>query len=113
MANLSKVPPPPALSVVDGPHSADLSAAGQDALAPQVAVAPDGTATVVWSAQAGGAFAVYMRRADPDGTLGVTQELSATGRDAGEPQVAIAPDGVASVVWKRFNGAQFLIKERR
>ena len=168
MPNLSKVPVPPALSGGDGPHSADLSAAGQDTLAPQVAVAPDGTATVVWSAQAGGAFGVYMRRADPDGTRGPvvqlsepassqsedalspqvavapdgtavvsgsdptgptsssrragsprtarsapTQELSATGRDAGEPQVAIAPDGVASVVWKRFNGTQFLIKERR
>jgi hypothetical protein len=168
MANLSKVPPPPALSVVDGPHSADLSGAGQDTLAPQVAVAPDGTATVVWSAQAGGAFGVYERRIAPDGqrgpivqlsapassqsedalspqvavatdgtavavwirsdgtnlvvqarwiapdgTLGATQALSATGRDAGEPQVAIAPDGVASVVWKRFNGYQFLIKERR
>ena len=53
MPNLTKVPAPPALSGGDGPHSADLSAAGQDALAPQVAVAPDGTSTVVWSAQAG------------------------------------------------------------
>jgi Glycosyl hydrolase family 26 len=172
MANLTKVPVPPPLSGSDSPHATDLSPLSQDALAPQVAVAPDGTSTVVWSAQAGGAFGVYARRTAPngirgpvtelsppakaqplaqiedalapqvavapdgtvttvwirsdgtnfvvqarriaaDGTLGAIQDLSVTGRDAAEPQVAVAPDGTATFVWKRFNGTQFLIKARR
>ena len=62
---------------------------------------------MVWVRSDGANFVVQARWIAPDGTLGEeTQELSATGRDAGEPQVAIAPDGVATVVWKRFNGTQ-------
>ena len=91
------------------------SSQGEDALSPQVAVAPDGTAVVVWVRSDGANFVVQSRWFAPDGTLGEeTQELSATGRDAAEPQVAIAPDGVATVVWKRFTGTKnFLVKERR
>ena len=45
-----------------------LSAAGQDALAPQVAVAPDGTAIVAWSRWDGANFRLQERRIAPDGT---------------------------------------------
>ena len=131
--------------------------------------APDGTATVVWSAQAGGAFGVYVRRIAPGRAAGPGQSSSplprrlraktrsprrsrspptgprpwsgsaATGPTSssrragspptarserprtsrapagtrGSPQVAVAPDGAATVVWKRFDGLHFLIKERR
>jgi hypothetical protein len=116
MPNLTKVPAPPALSGGDGPHPADISAAGQDTLAPQVAVAPDGTSTVVWSAQAGGAYGVYARRIAPDGLRGQIVQLSpaATSQteDALAPQVAVAPDGSAVVVWIRSDGANFVVQAR-
>jgi hypothetical protein len=91
-----------------------LSDPAQDALAPQVAVAPDGTATVVWSRFDGQNFLVQGRRVDPGGTLEEsTKNLSKTGRDAADPRVAVAPDGTATVAWKRFDGFHDRIEERR
>ncbi len=102
-----------------GPPAETLSAPGADAFSPQLAVAPDGTVTVVWigweSNENGEAnFVVQSRRIAPDGEVGEDPiDLSSLGRDAGEPQVAVAPDGTATAVWKRFDGSHFLIKERR
>lgn len=91
-----------------------LSASGQDALAPQVAVAPDGTATVAWVRSDGADFLAQARRIAPDGTPEEsTKNLSNTGQDAAEPQVAVAPDGTSTVVWKRFDGSHYLVQERR
>lgn len=91
-----------------------LSASGQDALSPQVATAPDGTAVVAWTRSDGSSFLVQARRIAPDGTPEEsTKNLSTTGHDAYEPQVAVAPDGTATVVWKKFDGFHYLIQERR
>ncbi|HEX5527690.1 MAG TPA: glycosyl hydrolase [Solirubrobacterales bacterium] len=91
-----------------------LSAPGQDALDPQVAVAPDGTATVAWTRSDGSSFLVQARRISPDGTPEEsTKNLSTTGQSSYEPQLAVAPDGTATVVWKRFDGAHYLVQERR
>ena len=91
-----------------------LSASGQDALAPQVAVAPNGTATVVWIRSNGTNFLVQARRILPGGTPEEsTKTLSSTGRDAAAPQLAVAPDGTTTVVWKRFDGSCYLVQERR
>ncbi|MGN6216571.1 MAG: glycosyl hydrolase [Solirubrobacterales bacterium] len=91
-----------------------LSASGEDALTPQVAVAPDGTAVVAWTRSDGSNFLVQARRIAPDGTPEEsTKNLSTTGHDSFEPQVAVAPDGTATVVWKRFDGFHYLIQERR
>jgi hypothetical protein len=91
-----------------------LSASGQDALSPQVAVAPDGTATVAWTRSDGADFLVQARRIAPDGTPEEsTKNLSTTGRNAFEPQLAVAPDGIATVVWKRLDGSHYLVQERR
>lgn len=107
------MPPPPAPSGGDGPSSADISPGGEDAAAPQVAVAPDGISTVVWSGQAGAAFSVYARRIAPDGTPGPINQLSAPSQDALTPQVAVAPDGTATCVWIRSDGFNFVVQERR
>lgn len=97
----------------EGPAQ-QLSEPGQDALEPQVAVGPDGTAAVVWVRSDGSNFVVQTRRIAADGGLGpAVTDLSASGRDAFEPRLALAPDGAAVVVWKRFDGADYLIKERR
>jgi hypothetical protein len=114
LPSLTKVPPPPAPSGGDGPGSLDLSGGGEVGSGPQVAVAPDGTATVVWSARNGSSFSVYTRRIGPDGVPEPTvQELSAPGADALAPQVAVAPDGTAVVTWIRFDGSNFVVQARQ
>ena len=110
---LTKVPPPLA-GVADPAHPADVSAAAEMAGAPDVVVASDGTATVVWSARVGGSeFGVFARRIDADGTLAPALELSAPGEDALAPRVALAPDGSATVAWIRSNGSDFQVQARR
>ncbi|HEY5977299.1 MAG TPA: choice-of-anchor D domain-containing protein [Solirubrobacterales bacterium] len=177
LPKLTKVPPPSPASGGTSPAPADLSPPGAEAASPQVAVAPDGTATVVWSGADGATrsvfarrispqgvpqaverlsvpganalvpqlavapdgtvtvvwirwkeemvdegtpdehlarnFVVQARRIEPDGGLGPVLELSAVRQDALDPDLAVAPDGTATVVWKRFDGTRFLVKERR
>jgi hypothetical protein len=96
-----------------GPAMA-LSDSSQDALAPQVAVAPDGTATVVWIRFDGSKFLVQARRVDPSGTPDASiKNLSPAGQDAAAPRLDVAPDGTATVVWKRYDGAHYEVEERR
>jgi hypothetical protein len=95
------------------PTTTRLSEPGGDALTPDIAVGPDGTATVAWVRWDGSNLVVQGRRIKPNGELEPTLELSATGRDAAEPDVAVAPDGTSTVVWKRFDGFHFLIKVKQ
>jgi hypothetical protein len=91
-----------------------LSEAGQDAVEPDVAVAGDGTATVVWSRFDGSDSIIQARRVAPDGTPAAnTANLSAAGESAIQPQVELAPDGTATVIWNRFNGSNWLIQGQR
>src|SRR5699024_5955268 len=82
-----------------------LSGAGEDALAPRVAVSPEGEATVVWKRFNGSHYLVQAGRIAPDGTFGGSQPLSEAGKNAVEPEVAVSPDGTATVVWSRFGGS--------
>ena len=90
-----------------------LSVPGQDALDPEVAVDPQGNATAVWVRWDGSNFVTQARRVAANGSFGPIQALSATGRDAADPNVAVGGDGTATVVWRRFDGNHFVIKERR
>jgi hypothetical protein len=72
----------------------DLSDPGDDAENPQVAVDGAGNATVVWSADA----VAQARRIAANGTLGAILDLSDEGD---EPDVAVAPGGVAVAAWRR------------
>ena len=91
-----------------------LSASGQDALAPQVAVTSGGMAVVTWVRSDGTNFVVQARRITAAGTPEEsTKTLSGTGQDAAAPQVAVAPDGTATVAWKRFDGAHYYVQERQ
>ena len=93
---------------------ADFSAAGQDALDPQVAVAPDGRATVTWYRSDGSNSRVQARRIAADGTtLGAVVNLSPAGQDALDPQVAVAADGSATVAWRRYDGSAYRVQARR
>lgn len=76
--------------------------------APEVAVAPDGTTTVVWSRRADGpeqpAFAVMASTRPPRGAFAAPVQLSVAGETAAGPRVAVAPDGTTTVAWSREVG---------
>jgi Glycosyl hydrolase family 26 len=109
---LTKVKPPAATSG-EAIQTADLSPAAEMASGPDVAVARDGTSTVVWSARSGGTFTVFTRRIAPNGTLGAIRQLSASGQDALAPQVAVSSSGTAIVTWIRSDGTNFVVQARR
>jgi hypothetical protein len=73
----------------------DLSAAGQNALAPQVALDAQGNAIVVWNR--GGTVQAAVRPVG--GGWQPALDISAAG--SGNPQIAIDPQGNALVLWER------------
>lgn len=91
----------------------NVSTTGRNAVEPQVDVGPDGTGTIVWQQKDGANFVVHGRRLSPAGSLGTNYELSAAAADAHEPQIDIGPDGSATVVWDRFDGAKTIVQARR
>jgi hypothetical protein len=76
---------------------------------PRVAVAPDGATTVVWENNDGGSQ-IILAATRPAGSnvFGLPQDLSEDGGNASEPEVAVAPDGATTVVWRRFNGLNMI-----
>ena len=89
---------------------ADLSAAGRDAYGPQVAVAADGTATVVWIRPNGTNNIAQAVTRPSGGSFGTPVDLSATGGDSYDPHVAVSPDGTATAIWDRFNGTDYIVQ---
>jgi hypothetical protein len=108
----TKVPAPPSGSA-EAARAEDLSAAAEMAAGPDAAVSGGGTTTVVWSARSGSEFKVFARRISATGVRSATMQLSAGGADALAPQVALGPDGTATVVWTRWDGTSFRVQERR
>jgi hypothetical protein len=91
----------------------DLSAAGQSANDPHVAVGPNGNAMAVWQGFDGTNTIVQGRRIAADGALGPVRDLSAAGADANSPRVAADTVGNAIAVWRRFNGSVQIVQTRR
>jgi hypothetical protein len=98
----------------DGTLSAiqDLSAAGQHAHAPQLAVDPDGDAAFTWQRWNGSNFIVQARVRSAAGGLSTVQNLSGSGGNATGQQVAVDADGDATFVWERYNGSAWVIQTR-
>ena len=90
----------------------DLSAAGQNASEPDVAVDPAGNAHFVWWRSNGTNTIVQTRMLAADGTLGGVQDLSGTGNNAESPHVAVDPAGNAHFVWRRFDGGSQIVQSR-
>ncbi len=90
----------------------NLSAPGQNAGYPQVAVAVDGATTVVWQ-RSNGSNSIVQARTRPAGsiTFAGAVNLSAAGQNATDPQVAVAVDGTATVVWERDGPTYSRIQE--
>ena len=87
---------------------ADLSAPGASARTPQIAVAPSGAATVVWtkalmSTPASGVIQSASRPAG--GSWSSPADLSPSGSYASGPQVATDAAGAATAVWTRLSGS--------
>jgi hypothetical protein len=85
----------------------NLSAAGGDAYAPQVASRDDGSSVFVWLRFDGANDRVQARTMTAGGVLGGVQTISDAGADALTPQVAIgATSGPAVATWERADVVQ-------
>ncbi len=88
----------------------DLSAAGQNAHDPQVAVDPQGNAVAVWRSSSGASYSVQAAVRPAGGSWQAPVDLSAEGEDALEPQVTLDSQGDAVAVWERSNGANEVVQ---
>jgi hypothetical protein len=81
----------------------DISEAGQDAFNPHVAVDTNGVAVFAWRRSDGANSRVQTRVRGAGGALSAVQTLSAAGRDASEPQLAVNGGGKAVFTWLLFD----------
>ncbi len=89
----------------------DLSATGENAATPEVAMTPAGAATVVWARpDPSGYWIVQASSGSPGGGFAAPLDLSATGQDASDPMVAVNAAGAAAVAWKRSNGSNDIVQ---
>ena len=93
----------------------DLSATGRDAYEQQIALSADGSrATAVWYRSNGSNRIIQTATATVSGntaTWGPVADLSATGGDAGGPQIGLSADGSRAIaVWSRHNGSKWIIQ---
>ena len=89
-----------------------LSASGQDASHPRVGVDANGNALVAWTRLGGADIRVQARTRSATGVLGAVQNLSESGQDASDPQLAVAPNRNAVFAWLRFDGAHYRVQAR-
>lgn len=72
---------------------------------PQIEVAPDGTATAVWSRRnAPPLLQIESAMRGPGGAWSSIDGLSRLAHHSALPQIAVAPDGTATAVWVRNDG---------
>lgn len=88
----------------------DISAAGRNALGPRLAVDAAGNAIAVWFRFDGTANIVQAALRPAGGSWQAATNLSAAGRDARIPDVAVNPQGVAVAIWQRSNGTNLIIQ---
>jgi microcompartment protein CcmK/EutM len=90
----------------------DLSAGGQNAESPQVAIDAGGNALAVWQRFDGTNDRVQARTRSAAGVLGAVQTLSDAGQNAFSPQVAIDAAGAGITVWTRYDGTNDRVQAR-
>jgi hypothetical protein len=88
----------------------NLSAPGQDAEAPRLAVDAAGDAVAVWKRYDGTDEIVEAASMTAGGSWGAPVPLSAPGEGADSPGVAIDPAGDAVAVWRRYDGTDEIIQ---
>jgi hypothetical protein len=88
------------------------------ALFPNLAVAADGATTVVWTLTRGCVpspceyTSQAATRPAGSGTFGTAQDVSPTESSTQFTNVAVAPDGAATVVWAQLVGGNFITRAR-
>jgi hypothetical protein len=87
----------------------DLSPAGQNPSAPELAVGPDGAATAIWPDNAS---RIWSSRRAPGGSWGTPVPLSGIGPSATGPHVAAGPGGTAAAVWISSEGGGTVVVRR-
>jgi hypothetical protein len=87
-----------------------LSEPGQKSDDPQVAVNALGDAAFAWRRSYDTHYRIQTRARSAAGTLGRLRTLTAAGRDAGEPQVAVGANDHAVVVWSLGDGTNSRIQ---
>jgi hypothetical protein len=102
-----------ALSAADvlGPVKT-VSAAGQNAIDPHVAIDTAGNALIAWQRVMIAFWRIQARTLSAAGTLGPAQTLSQDGGSASAPQVAVDADGDAVIAWLRSDGANERVQAR-
>jgi len=96
---------------VDGTLGPDQTLSTTRGVFPPARVGMDqsGNAIVVWKESDGSNSGIQARVITASGGLGSPQTLSAAGRNAWEPQVAVGAGGNAVVVWQQDDGANWRI----
>jgi hypothetical protein len=87
-----------------------LSTASHNAEAPLVAIGPDGEAIAVWSRSNGTSTIIQAAVRPPGGAWQAPLNLSAAGENASEPQLAVDGAGDAIAVWRRYDGANYIVQ---
>ncbi len=90
--------------------SVDLSATGQNALSPQVAMDQAGDAVVAWQRSNGTNVIIQAVTRPATGSFSSPHDLSATGEDAESADVAMDQAGDAIVTWSRSNGTNQIVQ---
>jgi PKD domain len=98
----------PAGGTWQGPTN--LSAPGDGAIEPHVAVDPAGDAVAVWTRYDGSDYIVQSASRAAGGTWGAPADLSTMGQDAGHAEVGVDAAGDAVAVWERFDGSNFVVQ---
>ena len=102
----------PAIAAAEWTAPVELSATGQNAFSPQVAVNADGDAVFTWRRSDGTNDRIQARARSAAGVLSDVQTLSAQGQNAFSPQVAIDADGDAVFTWLRSDGSNLRVQAR-
>ena len=88
----------------------DLSATGGDAFDPQVTVSSTGLVTAVWTRDNGSHDIIQSSTSQSGGAWSTPVNLSASGEDSDVPQVTVSSTGLATAVWYRDNGSNYIIQ---
>jgi hypothetical protein len=88
----------------------DLSASGHDARFAQVAFDASGNALAVWQGFDGTSFVAQSAFRPAGGAFAAPLDLSATGHNAADPQLAFDASGNALAVWDRSNGTSSIVQ---
>ena len=90
--------------------TADLSATLASAIDPQLTVDSNGLVTAIWTRFSGSNDIIQSRTSQSGGAWSTTADLSATGRNAAEPQVTVSSTGLFTAIWRRYDGSKEIIQ---